>query len=272
MAPTKQSLRLAALLSSLGTIALFLVFGANFSSIQLPSALGAVEKPLALAKELPSPTAAEKPVALAKRWDPLPTFSRREDFGAFLTSQGFEFGAEVGVQAGIFSEQLLSRWTSSKQYILIDCWRAQANYIDKANVPNKKQLDRFKMARERLSRFDSEKEILFFPMFSSQAARFIPDNSLDFVYLDARHDYCGVREDIDLYLPKLRSGGILAGHDYVTNAQVLKAGDDWGLCANGTRNDSAVKGAVEDFLKTFESPPDFQVTQNDWPSWIMRKP
>lgn len=33
--------------------------------------------------------------------------------------------------------------------------------------------------------------------------------SLDFVYVDARHDYCAVKEDILLYWPKVRPGGIL---------------------------------------------------------------
>ena len=31
----------------------------------------------------------------------------------------------------------------------------------------------------------------------------------------ARHDYCGVKEDLETYWPKLRRGGILAGHDYL---------------------------------------------------------
>jgi hypothetical protein len=29
--------------------------------------------------------------------------------------------------------------------------------------------------------------------------------------VDARHDYCGAKEDIELYWPKLREGGIMAG-------------------------------------------------------------
>jgi hypothetical protein len=33
--------------------------------------------------------------------------------------------------------------------------------------------------------------------------------------MHCRHDYCGVMEDLVAYWPKLRSGGIIAGHDYV---------------------------------------------------------
>ena len=34
------------------------------------------------------------------------------------------------------------------------------------------------------------------PLAHMQAAEQIPDGSLDYVYVDARHDYCGVKEDI----------------------------------------------------------------------------
>lgn len=52
------------------------------------------------------------------------------------------------------------------------------------------------------------------PMSSLDASTKYPDNSLDFVFLDADHSLEGVRQDIAVWLPKLRTGGILAGHDF----------------------------------------------------------
>lgn len=49
---------------------------------------------------------------------------------------------------------------------------------------------------------------------SIDAAKFITDNSLDFVYVDGNHSYEFVAEDISLYYPKLKIGGLLSGHDY----------------------------------------------------------
>lgn len=49
---------------------------------------------------------------------------------------------------------------------------------------------------------------------STDAAKFVPDNSLDFVYIDGNHDYEFVVKDISLYYPKLKMGGLLSGHDY----------------------------------------------------------
>lgn len=46
---------------------------------------------------------------------------------------------------------------------------------------------------------------------TSEAVKRIDNGAIDFIYVDARHDYCGVKEDIELYWPKLREGGIMAG-------------------------------------------------------------
>lgn len=40
------------------------------------------------------------------------------------------------------------------------------------------------------------------------------DNSVDFVFIDASHDYINVKNDILSWLPKIKQNGILAGHDY----------------------------------------------------------
>jgi hypothetical protein len=41
-----------------------------------------------------------------------------------------------------------------------------------------------------------------------------PAESLDFVYIDALHTYDDTSELLRAYLPKIRPGGVLGGHDY----------------------------------------------------------
>lgn len=60
---------------------------------------------------------------------------------------------------------------------------------------------------------------------SVTASRFFADGSVDWVHLDARHDYAGLRADIQAWLPKVKRGGWLTGDDYddVKWPEVVKA-------------------------------------------------
>lgn len=49
---------------------------------------------------------------------------------------------------------------------------------------------------------------------SVSASGLYKDNSLDFVFIDAAHDYESVKSDIISWMPKLKLNGVLAGHDY----------------------------------------------------------
>ena len=49
---------------------------------------------------------------------------------------------------------------------------------------------------------------------SVQAASRFEDEFFDFVYIDADHSYEAVRADLEVWWPKLKPGGLFAGHDY----------------------------------------------------------
>jgi hypothetical protein len=48
---------------------------------------------------------------------------------------------------------------------------------------------------------------------SIAAANLYDDASLDFVFLDADHSYEAVKNDIISWMPKIKTGGLLSGHD-----------------------------------------------------------
>lgn len=50
---------------------------------------------------------------------------------------------------------------------------------------------------------------------SENVAKTIPDWSVDAVYIDSDHHYEFTRDEISRWLPKVRKGGIIAGHDYI---------------------------------------------------------
>jgi hypothetical protein len=60
---------------------------------------------------------------------------------------------------------------------------------------------------------------------SLTASRLLADASVDWVHLDARHDYASLKADIQAWLPKVRRGGWLSGDDYdeIKWPEVVKA-------------------------------------------------
>ena len=121
---------------------------------------------------------------------------------------------EVGVREGLFSEHLLQHWRGQLLYS-VDPWRefSQADYQDSSNVTQSKQDANYSTTIKRLMPY-SDKSVIW-RLTSKEAAELIADNSLDFCYLDADHCYAAVREDIQFWSGKVKTGGLLGGHDYV---------------------------------------------------------
>jgi hypothetical protein len=49
---------------------------------------------------------------------------------------------------------------------------------------------------------------------SVEAASLLRDHVFDFVYIDADHFYESVRNDLSVWHPKVKTDGLLCGHDY----------------------------------------------------------
>ncbi|CAG0893544.1 unnamed protein product [Darwinula stevensoni] len=193
----------------------------------------------------------------------------RSEIGRVLEERGYKTGAELGVKQGQFSVEILRSWPSCSRYVLVDVWKHQKNYKDTANVDD---AEHEKFYQETMLVLSSWKEKLDVKRtWTSEAVKEIEDESLDFIYVDARHDFCGVYEDASLYWPKLSPGGIMAGHDYISWQELneLEA-PDWGLCANGTFLEASVKEAVDQFAS--EHGLQVIATLEEWPSWIVHKP
>lgn len=58
---------------------------------------------------------------------------------------------------------------------------------------------------------------------SSGCASKFKDNTIDFVFIDADHSYENVKKDVLAWLPKVKKGGIIAGHDYPAYDELTRA-------------------------------------------------
>jgi predicted O-methyltransferase YrrM len=50
----------------------------------------------------------------------------------------------------------------------------------------------------------------------------LPNNYFDFIYIDAAHDKSSVLRDIKLALPKLKTNGVICGHDYMEQEDQIR--------------------------------------------------
>lgn len=203
-----------------------------------------------------------------------PVLDRRMDSIPILEKLKMKRGIEVGVQKGIFAKKSLELWPSCEEYKLVDLWGNEKGYVVPFGWSRKTQEGFLADARARMAKLKRGNVPEFFVMRSTEAAEKLKDNYFDYVYLDARHDYCAVLEDITLYYQKLRAGGILSGHDY-GDAQYAKdrlppGKGDWSKCEDGTTHPGAVKGAVDVFAK--ETGLHVVLSNEDFPSWYVQKP
>ena len=130
-------------------------------------------------------------------------------------------GAEIGVQKGNNSISILKELNITKLY-LIDIWEEYEK--------QEKEYENLKNYAMVLKRFKKNKRVEIIRVFSVEGSQKIENCSLDFVYIDANHDYEYVYNDIDCWYKKIRKGGVLAGHDVFSCNDVLDAVKDW--CSN----------------------------------------
>jgi predicted O-methyltransferase YrrM len=144
-------------------------------------------------------------------------------------SKFIEVGSWKGKSSAFMAAEIAN---SSKdiEFICIDTWEGSVEHRDFKELKN--LYDIFKSNMKPLEKY-------YRPIKSKSldAVNLFPDQSLDFVFIDASHEYEDVKNDIIAWFPKVKVGGVLAGHDYYEN------------------NDYApgVKMAVNEIFRDFET-------------------
>ena len=161
---------------------------------------------------------------------------------------------EIGVRDGAYSEIILQYSNLCKLHS-IDPWREFSRdiYNDGSNIGQAKQDESYVFTRKRLEPFFLRSGII--RKTSREAAPSFKDDSLDFVYIDANHSYEACKEDLELWWPKVKTGGVFAGHDY--------------LNAEFSQGVFGVKQAVREFARA-EGQKIYQ-TSEKWPTWYIIK-
>jgi hypothetical protein len=147
------------------------------------------------------------------------------------------------------SVKVLNRLPSLQKYYAIDPWLWYPSYKESVNERNQERWnqdvmdDYYNQFINVIEPWKEKVKILRMP--SNEAHVHIPNGSLDFCFIDGNHSYEFVKEDIQLYLPKVKKGGLLGGHDY-----------------------GHVKGGVEDAVNEIFGDDHFTGSNKTWWKWI----
>lgn len=144
---------------------------------------------------------------------------------------------ECGVAEGIFSKELLQMGIET--LYLIDIWENVPFIPGCASFEQSWHNTNFEDVKEK---FQDNLNVIILKGFSYKMAERIPDGSLGLAYIDADHSYDGVKSDINVFLPKLVQGGIIAFHDYAN----LGYGVGMAVIEFASRNNIAVHELRED--------------------------
>lgn len=138
----------------------------------------------------------------------------RDELPEFFVQMGYKTGAEIGVYKGEYTRMFLDKGLCMYG---IDAWQVYKNF----DIPGRNfaaRLDALHAhTRRYLADYLQTGQCQLVRKFSMDAVEDFADGSLDFVYIDGHHGFRYVAEDLFEWHRKVRSGGVVSGHDYALN-------------------------------------------------------
>jgi len=129
--------------------------------------------------------------------------NHRGEFVDVINKNKYEILVEIGVREGWYSKYLLEK-SNAKLLYSIDPWDF--------NEENHNPENSFSIAQQNLNCFGERSKMI--KAKNEDVINDFVNESVHFVYLDGLHDYDSVKLDIHNWWPKIKNGGILAGHDF----------------------------------------------------------
>lgn len=132
----------------------------------------------------------------------------RDDLASLCAELDFGVAVEVGVASGDYSK-VLKEQAPEMCVFGVDPYTKYEGYKDYQLRSTFEKME--KAAHEKL---DMYSDYEFVKEFSLDAVKRFKNGSIDFCYIDGNHSGEAVKADIEAWAPKVRGGGIVAGHDF----------------------------------------------------------
>ena len=161
---------------------------------------------------------------------PSPIAARKGDRNTIIelwNRAGYKEGAEIGVEQGEFSNNIINTIKGVKLHC-VDAW---TTYPD-SRLTADRQKSNYDKTLNRLSSFIKNGRCVIHKEFSDKASEKFSDGSLDFVFIDGMHTFDGCVMDLIKWCRKVKRGGMVAVHDYcpMNRNGVVKAVDAYTYC------------------------------------------
>jgi predicted O-methyltransferase YrrM len=151
-------------------------------------------------------------------------FSYKEFYDYVLDKHDFINFVEVGVWKGhgvaYLAKSLKERGIGEAKVIAVDLFDDVTHYTGTLYEQDARNLT--EMFDRNMKSAGVHKMVRKIKGNSWDVAKKVKDNSVDLVFIDAEHTYDSVTKDIKAYLPKVKKGGIISGHDALQK-QVISA-------------------------------------------------
>ena len=145
-----------------------------------------------------------------------------------------EVGSWKGKSTSILGE--IAKVRSGKVFA-VDHWKGNVGAWNKIIAG---EYDVFAIFRNNIKLLGLESVVCPLVMNSEDATSLFPDESLDLVFLDADHRYEYFKQDIQLWLPKVKNGGVICGHD--CEKYYVKCSDELRILIDERIEDDVISG------------------------------
>jgi len=130
----------------------------------------------------------------------------------FLLSKIIDNGIfiECGAWFGKSSAYLCDAADDRINIYIVDTWEGALSETDQTYIIAQKTKNIYETFLSNMG----DRKFIPIKCLSEQAVKNFEDNSCDVVFIDLTHTYDHVKKDIEMWLPKVKSNGYIAGHDY----------------------------------------------------------
>lgn len=131
---------------------------------------------------------------------------------AIILKRKYRIGAEIGCAKGATTQWLL-RSCGTLHLYAVDLWAPVPDKVGGGTIYKEWNFSKVKRRFDRAIR-SYQHRVTVLQGISWEMAAKVKDGSLDFIFIDADHEYESVIKDIRAWTPKLKDRGMISGHDY----------------------------------------------------------